>query len=87
MTNDTPGCLLANIPQFGQVFDCGKCGNIHLTIGAVSFLLAPEEYMKLVTMIHASASTSKHGWKKRRHFFECRNKHPRAKPHFDADPN
>lgn len=56
MLNKKHGYMLAEISQFGCVFDCGNCGNIHVTIGPVSLMLAPGDYMKLVTMIHSSAA-------------------------------
>lgn len=49
-------CMLAEIPDFGQVFDCGQCGNLHLTIGAVSLTLTPDAFMQLVALIHSGAA-------------------------------
>lgn len=49
-------CLLAEIPNFGRVYDCGDCGNIHLTVGPVSLTLTPDAYMQLVTLVHTSAA-------------------------------
>lgn len=49
-------CVLASIPNFGQVFDCGECGNIHLAVGPVTLTLAPEAYMDLVALLNTSAS-------------------------------
>lgn len=53
---DREDYLLADIPNFGRVFDCGACGNIHLSVGPVSLTLAPDAYMQLVTLIHTSAA-------------------------------
>lgn len=50
------GCLLAEIPQFGRVFDCGECGKIHLTVGAIGVSLNPEAYIQLVNLLHTSAA-------------------------------
>lgn len=36
------GSLLADIPGFGRVFDCGGCGYLHLTVGPVSLTLTTE---------------------------------------------
>jgi hypothetical protein len=53
---DQQGCLLAEIPNFGRVFDCGECGNIHLTVGPFGVTLAPDAYVNLVALLNASAS-------------------------------
>lgn len=49
-------CILAEMPGFGRVYDCGECGGIHVTVGPVSVTLTPEAYMQLVAMIHTSAA-------------------------------
>ncbi|MGH9632566.1 MAG: hypothetical protein ACRD7E_30030 [Bryobacteraceae bacterium] len=49
-------CLLAEIPDFGRVYDCGQCGLIHVSVGPVSVTLSPDSYMQLVTLIHTSAA-------------------------------
>lgn len=49
-------CLLAEIPDFGRVYDCGECGLIHVKVGPVSVTLPPESYMQLVALIHTSAA-------------------------------
>jgi hypothetical protein len=54
MTRET--CLLAEIPEFGRVYDCGECGFIHVKVGPVSVTLPPEAYMQLVALIHTSAA-------------------------------
>ena len=50
------GTLLAASDGFGQVYDCGHCGNIHLQVGNVSITLGPPAYMQLVAMISTSAA-------------------------------
>lgn len=50
------GCLLAEMPGFGSVYDCGNCGGIHVRIGPVDVTLAPDAYMQFVTLIHSSAA-------------------------------
>jgi hypothetical protein len=84
MLSDNSRCVLAETPRFGSVFDCGSCGNIHVTMGPVSFVLTPDEYMKLVTMIHTSASRFE-AWLEQKHRpFEWGNEHFQARP--DVDP-
>ncbi len=51
-----PDCLLSEISGFGRVYDCGDCGNIHVTVGPVSLTLTPEAYMQLVALLNSSAS-------------------------------
>lgn len=51
---DPIGELLAEIPDFGRVYDCGDCGNIHITVGPATITLAPEAYQQFVTLIHSS---------------------------------
>lgn len=86
MLNNNQGCILAEAPRFGCVFDCGCCDNIHLTIGPVSLLLAPEDYMKLVAMIHTSASRFEAWLEEKRRSFDYRTEHLHARPEVDADP-
>lgn len=50
------GCILAEIQDFGSVFDCGTCGNIHVAVGPVSVTLSPDSYLQLVALINASAA-------------------------------
>lgn len=50
------GVTLAGIEGFGQVFDCGSCGNIHLQVGPMTMTLDPSAYMKLVDMVSTSAA-------------------------------
>ena len=53
---DGASCLLASIPEFGRVYDCGSCGGIHVSVGQVSVTLTPEAYLQFVTLIHSSAA-------------------------------
>ena len=48
--------VLANIDNFGRIYRCGDCENIHLQVGPVNVLLSVEEYMQLVASMNASAS-------------------------------
>ncbi len=50
------GVCLAAMEGFGQVYDCGSCGNIHVRVGPVSITLEPTAYMQLVAMISTSAA-------------------------------
>jgi hypothetical protein len=54
---ENTGYLLAEIPGFGRIFDCGNCGLLHLTVGPVSLTLTPGAYIQLVTMLNTSAAT------------------------------
>jgi hypothetical protein len=49
--------LLAEKPGLGRVWDCGECGNIHVSIGPVTVCLDPTAYMELVAMLNASAAS------------------------------
>jgi hypothetical protein len=50
------GVLLAANEGFGQIYDCGRCGNIHLQVGMVGLTLTPDQYMHLVSMVSTSAA-------------------------------
>ena len=50
------GTVLGSMEGFGQVYDCGRCGNIHLQVGHVSIMLSPENYMKMVALLSTSAA-------------------------------
>lgn len=84
MTNEKPGCVLAEERGFGCVYDCGTCGNIHLTIGAVSILLVPDDYMRLVAMIHSSASNFEAWLDQKRWSAGHLSEHKRAEPDINA---
>jgi hypothetical protein len=48
--------VLAETPSLGRVFDCGDCGNIHVTVGPVTITMEPQAYMQFVAMVHTSAA-------------------------------
>jgi hypothetical protein len=48
--------VLADIPGFGRIFDCGECGNMHMTVGPVTITLEPQAYMQLVALVNTSAA-------------------------------
>ncbi|MGC4052403.1 MAG: hypothetical protein QM757_23985 [Paludibaculum sp.] len=48
--------VLAEIPGFGRIYDCGGCGNLHLSVGPVSLTLTPEAYMQLAALLNTSAA-------------------------------
>jgi hypothetical protein len=48
--------MLAEIPGFGRIFDCGACGNLHLSVGPVSVTLSADAYMQLVALLNTSAA-------------------------------
>ncbi len=50
------GTQLAAVDGFGQIYDCGACGNIHVQVGPVSITLHPRSYMQLVAMVSTSAA-------------------------------
>lgn len=50
------GAQLAGTEGFGQIYDCGSCGNIHLQVGPVSLTLHPKAYMQLADMVSTSAA-------------------------------
>jgi hypothetical protein len=51
-----PCHTLAEMPGFGRIYDCGNCGNIHVTIGPVSVTLEPQAYMQMVALVNTSAA-------------------------------
>lgn len=50
------GVCLAAVDDFGQVYDCGSCGNVHVQVGPVTITLDPKAYMQFVAMISTSAA-------------------------------
>jgi hypothetical protein len=48
--------VLASIENFGKIYRCGNCDNIHVQIGAVSVLISVDAYMQLVALVNTSAS-------------------------------
>jgi len=53
---ERPTTVLANIDNFGRVYRCGDCDNIHVQVGAVNVLFSTEAYMQLVAFVNTSAS-------------------------------
>lgn len=74
-----PSCLLADMPEFGRVYDCGDCGNIHVAIGAVNLTFTPAGFMQLVAMINTSAANFEIWMQDRGHYAEepCQQWEPR----------
>lgn len=54
MTNQ--GVSLAAREGFGQIYDCGSCGNIHVQVGPVTVTLDAEAYMQFVDLVSTSAA-------------------------------
>lgn len=54
---ESNGICLAARSGFGQVYDCGSCGNIHVQVGPVSLTLEPGAYMQLVALLNDSAAS------------------------------
>jgi hypothetical protein len=54
---ESRGAVLAVMDGFGQVYDCGSCGNIHVQVGPVNITLEPKAYMQFVAMISTSAAS------------------------------
>jgi hypothetical protein len=50
------GIVLAEVENFGRVYDCGSCGCIHLQVGAVTLTLSPDAYLQVVAMLNTSAA-------------------------------
>lgn len=48
--------VLANIEDFGRIYCCGKCDNIHVQVGPVVAMLTVEAYMRLVDLVNTSAA-------------------------------
>ncbi len=53
---ENKGCMLAEIQGFGRLYDCGNCGNLHLSVGPVSLTLTIDAYMQLVALLNTSAA-------------------------------
>lgn len=50
------GVCLAAKEGFGQIYDCGSCGNVHVQVGPVTITLDPEAYMQFVDLVSTSAA-------------------------------
>ena len=48
--------ILANVDNFGRIYRCGDCDNIHLQVGPVTVLLSVEAYMQFVALVNTSAA-------------------------------
>lgn len=57
--------ILADIPGFGRIFDCGECANIHFQIGAMTLTLSPEAFLQLAAMISEGAASFNESWEGR----------------------
>jgi hypothetical protein len=53
---ERPATILANIENFGRIYRCGDCDNIHMQVGPVTVLLSIEAYMQFVTLVNTSAA-------------------------------
>lgn len=53
---DRPAIILASIENFGRIYRCGDCDNIHMQVGPVTVLLSLEAYMEFVTLVNTSAA-------------------------------
>jgi hypothetical protein len=64
--------ILAERVGFGRIFDCGDCGNIHVSVGPVMLTLDPQAYMQLVALVNTSAANFE-TWLHRRGTAEVRD--------------
>ena len=53
---ERPTTILANIDNFGRIYRCGDCDNIHVQVGPANVSLNVEDYMQLVALVNTSAS-------------------------------
>jgi hypothetical protein len=53
---ERPATILANIENFGRIYRCGDCDNIHMQVGPVTVLLSIEAYMQFVSLVNTSAA-------------------------------
>lgn len=54
--NNHNGVCLAGKEGFGQIYDCGSCGNIHVQVGPVTVTLDTEAYIQFVDLVSTSAA-------------------------------
>ena len=53
---EKPATILASIENFGRIYRCGDCDNIHVQVGPVTVLLSIEAYMEFVALVNTSAA-------------------------------
>ena len=53
---ERPATVLANIENFGRIYRCGNCDNIHVQVGPMIVLLGVDAYMQLVALVNTSAA-------------------------------
>ena len=53
---ERPTVMLAGIPNFGQIYRCGDCSNIHVQVGPVSVSFTVDAYFDFVALVNTSAS-------------------------------
>jgi hypothetical protein len=53
---ERPATILANIENFGRIYRCGDCDNIHMQVGPVTVLLSIDAYMQVVALVNTSAA-------------------------------
>jgi hypothetical protein len=54
--------VLAGIENFGSIYRCGDCDNIHLQVGPVNLTLSAEAYKQLVALVNISAANLSFVW-------------------------
>ena len=53
---ERPATILANVDNFGRIYRCGDCDNIHMQVGPVTVLLSVDAYMQFVALVNTSAA-------------------------------
>ena len=53
---ERPATMLANVENFGRIYRCGDCDNIHVQVGPVTVLLSVEAYIQFVALVNTSAA-------------------------------
>ena len=53
---DKSTSILANIENFGRIYRCCDCDNIHVQAGPVTVLFSIEAYMQSVALVNTSAA-------------------------------
>ncbi len=54
---ERPATIVANVDNFGRIYRCGDCDNIHVQIGPVTVLLSVKAYMQFVALVNTSAAS------------------------------